>query len=154
MAGKWTTTTTFYFFSSSLSRLLHHILPFTAGGFLNIALVSVVPPLMQASRICWQDCKLSILYICPFITFASINNINILNFNFTFSLCILCSDIPGFNLFLASFLLYILLFSAHSVVVFLLCTVYCFSQLLIPYRPSKLNYSHSHYSLSKLAFLL
>jgi hypothetical protein len=38
--------TTFILFSE-LSKLLHHILPFTAGGFLNIALVSVVPPLMQ-----------------------------------------------------------------------------------------------------------
>ncbi len=40
--------TTFIFFSE-LSKLLHHILPFTAGGFLNIALVSVVPPLMQVT---------------------------------------------------------------------------------------------------------
>lgn len=36
--------------TSDLSKFLHHILPFTAGGFLNIALVSVVPPLMQENR--------------------------------------------------------------------------------------------------------
>ena len=32
---------------SDLETLLMYILPFTAGGFLNIALVSVVPELME-----------------------------------------------------------------------------------------------------------
>jgi len=36
--------------SSWLEHLLLHVLPFTAGGFLNIALVSVVPSLMQEKR--------------------------------------------------------------------------------------------------------
>ena len=36
--------------SSWLEHLLLHVLPFTAGGFLNIALVSVVPRLMQETR--------------------------------------------------------------------------------------------------------
>ena len=33
--------------SNDLETLLMYILPFTAGGFLNIALVSVVPELME-----------------------------------------------------------------------------------------------------------
>ena len=33
--------------SQGLETLLMYILPFTAGGFLNIALVSIVPDLMQ-----------------------------------------------------------------------------------------------------------
>ena len=33
--------------SSEMESLLMYILPFTAGGFLNIALVSVLPELMQ-----------------------------------------------------------------------------------------------------------
>merc|ERR1711872_890393 len=36
--------------SSNLETILMYILPFTAGGFLNIALVSVVPELMQETR--------------------------------------------------------------------------------------------------------
>lgn len=36
--------------SDGLEALLMYILPFTAGGFLNIALVSVVPELMQERR--------------------------------------------------------------------------------------------------------
>jgi len=36
--------------SDNLETLLMYILPFTAGGFLNIALVSVVPELMQEKR--------------------------------------------------------------------------------------------------------
>jgi len=35
---------------SDLETLLMYILPFTAGGFLNIALVSVVPELMEERR--------------------------------------------------------------------------------------------------------
>ena len=33
--------------SSNLEAALMYVLPFTAGGFLNIALVSLVPDLMQ-----------------------------------------------------------------------------------------------------------
>merc|ERR1719347_1745340 len=36
--------------SSNLETILMYILPFTAGGFLNIALVSVVPELMEEKR--------------------------------------------------------------------------------------------------------
>ena len=36
--------------SSNLEAALMYVLPFTAGGFLNIALVSLVPDLMQV----WQ----------------------------------------------------------------------------------------------------
>jgi len=36
--------------SNDLETLLMYILPFTAGGFLNIALVSVVPELMEETR--------------------------------------------------------------------------------------------------------
>jgi len=36
--------------SDDLETLLMYILPFTAGGFLNIALVSVVPELMEEKR--------------------------------------------------------------------------------------------------------
>merc|ERR1712029_614029 len=36
--------------SNDLETLLMYILPFTAGGFLNIALVSVVPELMEVTR--------------------------------------------------------------------------------------------------------
>jgi len=36
--------------SHDLETLLMYILPFTAGGFLNIALVSVVPELMEEKR--------------------------------------------------------------------------------------------------------
>merc|ERR1712215_499363 len=39
--------------SDDLETLLMYILPFTAGGFLNIALVSVVPELMEEKRP-WQ----------------------------------------------------------------------------------------------------
>ena len=33
--------------SSNMEAALMYVLPFTAGGFLNIALVSLVPDLMQ-----------------------------------------------------------------------------------------------------------
>ncbi|XP_023327109.1 zinc transporter ZIP13 [Eurytemora carolleeae] len=36
--------------NNDLSSLLHNILPFTAGGFLNIALVTVLPTLMEENR--------------------------------------------------------------------------------------------------------
>merc|ERR1712236_90179 len=36
--------------SEGLEVLLMYILPFTAGGFLNIALVSVIPELMEETR--------------------------------------------------------------------------------------------------------
>jgi len=36
--------------SDELNGLLHRVLPFTAGGFLNIALVTVVPELMKEDR--------------------------------------------------------------------------------------------------------
>ena len=43
--------------SSSLENVLLYVLPFTAGGFLNIALVSLLPELIQekqASSVCCQ----------------------------------------------------------------------------------------------------
>ena len=36
--------------SENLEKTLMYILPFTAGGFLNIALVSLVPDLMQEKQ--------------------------------------------------------------------------------------------------------
>ena len=37
--------------SSNLEAALMYVLPFTAGGFLNIALVSLVPDLMQVRHV-------------------------------------------------------------------------------------------------------
>ena len=50
--------------SNNLDNALMYVLPFTAGGFLNIALVSLVPDLMQVaihtgcSKIFANSCKL------------------------------------------------------------------------------------------------
>ena len=47
--------------NNDLETLLMYILPFTAGGFLNIALVSVVPELMEVRL--WMKMNLMITHI-------------------------------------------------------------------------------------------
>ena len=44
--------------SSNLEAALMYVLPFTAGGFLNIALVSLVPDLMQEKNPYSAVCQL------------------------------------------------------------------------------------------------